>query len=158
MIATSKISASALTEKQVQDARILYERMKKVDYSSIIETAMRECGVKKAYRANELLDSFLQWFSLIPTTTPDQPMQMLRSVDRMWHAFVLNTAFYRNFCNEFNSGKFVDHDPLDVNGNSASQKQQYAEHTLARLHQTFGTYVTKDLANLSEKTTCCVGC
>ena len=134
----------------------LYEKMKRRDYRPIIETAMRECGVKTEKRAKDLLDAFLQWFALIPQATPEKPLQMLRSVDRIWHAMVLNTAFYRAFCNE-TVGKFVDHNPLDVVRNK-SAKRDYADHTLKLVEQTYGSGANEALYALREDVTCCIGC
>ena len=137
----------------ISGARTLYKRMKAWDYSAIIETAMRECGVRTKEGARELLDAFLQWFSLIPETTSDHPLQMLRSVDRIWHAMILNTKFYREFCNEF-VGHFVDHNPLDVTDADAPKKE-YARHTLSRLRTVYGGRMSKALCKLRENVTCC---
>lgn len=133
-----------------------YLEMKKWDYSPIIETALRECGVKSRERAEELLDAFLQWFALIPETTQEQPLQMLRSVDRIWHAMVLNTAFYREFCDAF-IGSFVDHDPLDV-VRDPTAKRGYADFTLALANRAYGAHVNPALCDLREDVTCCIGC
>ena len=134
----------------------LYMEMKKRDFSSILDTAVRECGVKTPERARELLDAFLQWFSLIPQSTPAHPLQMLRSVDRIWHAMILNTVFYRKFCDDFVGG-FVDHNPMDVVQNSTG-KEEYARHTLELLERSYGVNVNKELLELKEDTTCCSGC
>lgn len=115
---------------------------------------MRECDVKSKKRAKELLDAFLQWFSLVPEAT--QPIQMLQSVDRIWHSFVLNTQFYREFCEEF-AGRFVDHDPADL-ANSQEAKRVYANYALRRLEATFGKNLRHDLMRLEENVTCCCAC
>ena len=135
----------------------LYQRMKCHGYEAIIQTAMRECGVKTRKRADELLDAFLQWFALIPLASPEHPLQMARSVDRIWHAMVLNTVFYRDFCRRF-AGSFIDHNPLDVESNSQEQKQEYAQYTLALLAEEFGTEVSLDLLDMTQDITCCIGC
>ncbi len=137
-------------------ARKLYEQMSQWDYTPIIQTAVRECGVKSEERAKQLLKAFLQWFALIPQTTQERPIHMLRSVDRIWHAMVLNTAFYRQFCLEF-AGRFVDHNPLDV-VNDSKTKREYADHTLSLITQAYGRNVHPELLNLREDVTCCIGC
>lgn len=138
-------------------AHTLYLRMcNEVDFTPILETAVRECGVKTLERAEELLDAFLQWFSLIPETSSARPLQMLRSVDRIWHAMVLHTAFYREFCDQF-IGAFVDHNPLDV-VRTSMEKQAYAKHTLALLTRSYGDCVNANLLELQEDVTCCIGC
>lgn len=143
-------------EKAMEKAQELYSRMKRKDFSAIIDTAVRECGVKTRDRAEKLLDAFLQWFALIPEAVPTQPLQMLRSVDRIWHAMILNTAFYREFCNEFVGG-FVDHNPLDV-VRDASGKRTYADHTLMLVERTYGEGANAALYLLREDVTCCCGC
>lgn len=137
-------------------AKERYERMRSKDFTPVIQTAMRECGVKTEKRAKDLLDAFLQWFALIPEVNREQPLQMLRSVDRIWHAMVLNTAFYREFCNEF-VGKFVDHNPMDVVRN-ATAKRAYADYTLVLIERTYGGDANEALYALREDVTCCMGC
>ncbi len=135
---------------------VLYQKMQSEDYTAVIQTAVRECDVKSEDRAAELLDAFLQWFALIPLTKDAEPLQMLRSVDRIWHAFVLNTAFYRNFCDKY-IGHFVDHDPLDVVNNIAA-KDVYAQHTIALIENAYGAKANIELFRLREDVTCCCGC
>lgn len=139
-----------------KNSSLRYAEMKKMDFTPIIDTAVKECGVKTKERADELLDAFLQWFSLVSMATPEQPLQMLRSVDRIWHAMVLNTAFYREFCDTF-AGGFVDHNPLDVVRNAAN-KEQYARFTLDLIKKEFGKNANKALFDLRENVTCCCGC
>ncbi len=138
------------------DSRALYKRLKSKDYGIILETAIAEFGVKGLPRAVELLDAFLQWFALVPSTVDGQPLQMLRSVDRIWHAMIVNTAFYRNFCLDA-VGEFIDHNPLDVVRN-AELKQEYATHTLILLNRAYGNRLNPALRALNENVTCCCGC
>ncbi len=131
-----------------------FRRMMRRDYTPVIETAMRECDVKSRKRAKQLLRAFLQWFSLIPEAT--EPLQMLQSVDRIWHAFVLNTQLYREFCDEF-AGRFIDHDPADI-ANSPGLKVRYAAYALKHLKSAFGNELEPELTKLSQAVTCCIGC
>lgn len=41
------------------------------------------------------------------------PCSPSRIVDEMWHEFIVHTAKYRFFCEDFN-GEFIDHTPSDV--------------------------------------------
>ena len=140
----------------IADAEALYERMKSRDFSVILDTAISEFGVKSPERAEELLDAFLQWFALIPSTADGRPLQMLRSVDRIWHAMIVNTAFYRTFCIE-TVGEFIDHNPLDV-VRDAEAKQEYADHTLALLKSVYEGRINPALCAINENVTCCCGC
>jgi hypothetical protein len=64
-------------------------------------------------QANDLLEAFLQWVALVPTIKPDDTFVMLKSpVDKVFHAFILNTEFYQNFCAR-HFGFFVHHHPID---------------------------------------------
>lgn len=140
--------------KQVYVSPIfLYEEMKGENFEAIIASVCNEFG-ETPERAKELLDAFLQWFSLIPFLKSGDVLQMLVSVDKVWHSMILHTRFYREFCRKY-VGKYVDHDPLDVQGNSLELKNQYANNTLKMLETYFGTSTNVHLLNLRENLTCC---
>lgn len=137
--------------------KALYLRMREeFDFSPVLDTAVREVGVPTREKAKEILDAFLQWFSLIPMVNADKALQMLRGVDKIWHAFILNTRLYREFCRRY-VGFYVDHDPMDVN-DSSLPKEQYAAFTLKLLKEEFGDEVQPSLELLAEGATCCLGC
>jgi hypothetical protein len=138
------------------NSQSLFAQMSEEDFTAVIDTAMRECGVKTKARANELLRGFLQWFSLIPNHK-EHNLQMVRSVDRIWHAMVLNTKFYREFCHKY-FGKPIDHNPMDVMGNPKEAKAVYAGYTVKMLKAEFGNKVNVDLLNVEQELTCCIGC
>ncbi len=135
------------------DSQKLYFRMKSEnDFADILKTSVRECGVKNIEHADKLLDAFLQWFSLIPTLKQHQKLQMIREIDPVWHALILNTKFYRKFCEKY-IGHFVDHDPTDVEIEEG--KEEYASFTLNLLEKNFPTNINKYLYFLEEGATCC---
>jgi hypothetical protein len=139
------------------NSRELYYRMKReTDFSPIRDTASREYPDASSDKIAKWLDAFLQWFSLIPNLEPGERIQMLRTVDRIWHAFVLNTKFYRDFCNRY-IGCFVDHNPLDAEGDNLTKKA-YAQRTLDLLEEQFGNETNEALLFLHEEWTCCMGC
>ncbi len=153
----SPVLVGQLSESdRTQHAIRLYRQMKEVDFSPVIQTALRESGITTVTEAHDFLDAFLQWFSLIPEALDSQPLQMLESVDRIWHAMILNTAFYRKFCEEF-VGEYVDHNPMDVTQNTRATKRAYADYTLALLKRTYGDQVHPALLRLHESITCCCG-
>ncbi len=132
--------------------RELYVEMKhSFDFTPVIETALREKKSLTKQEALERMDAFLQWFSLIPQASKEKPLQMLGSVDPLWHAFVLNTKLYRDFCQKF-AGEFIDHDPLDP-FKSDLPKKEYATFTLALLEKEFGTDLKPVLRDLSQNVT-----
>lgn len=139
------------------NSRELYQRMKsEMDFSPVLKTIMREMPETPREKIETWMDAFLQWFSLIPNTTVGEPIQMLKTVDRVWHAFILNTKFYRQFCQTY-IGCYVDHDPLDAEDGTLPKKA-YAQNTLRLLEQHFGNEISPPLLFLHEEATCCLGC
>jgi hypothetical protein len=135
--------------------RPLRDRMRGAfDDAPVLDTATQHYGLARA-EAAALFDGLLQWLSAIPFARPGQPIQMVESVDRMWHAFVLNTKLYRMFCDRF-FGRFIDHDPLDREFAGLSKKQ-YARFTLATLEQEFGSELHPAFRDLTQRVGCCFG-
>ncbi len=124
------------------------------DYSPVIETAVQHYGQGRAAAA-DLFDGLLQWLSVIPFARPGQPIQQVEAIDRLWHAFVLNTKLYRRFCDRF-FGRYIDHDPLDRQFEELSKKQ-YARFTLATLDAEFGAELHPAFRDLTQRVGCCFG-
>lgn len=131
----------------------LYEKMKTEDFSAIIRTALLRSPKLDRQRAEELMDAFLQWVSCVPTLEEGQTHQMLRSVDLLWEAFLLNSREYRAFCQK-HVGFYVDHDALDVQ-EPEIDKVVYARDTLKRIRSAFGDSVNPELTALEQGVTCC---
>lgn len=131
----------------------LFQKMKEEDLGPIIQNVCVEHGISQ-HQAEELLEAFLQWFSLIPSLTKGKALQMLASVDKIWHSMILHTKFYRTFCKKY-IGYYVDHNPLDVKGNSLELKNEYANTTLTMLDESFGDQAHPELKNLKHSLTCC---
>ena len=109
---TTTLAAIAPSSDRALRGRPLHAAMLSAfEYSPVIDTAVQHYGLARADAAS-LFDGLLQWLSAIPFALPGQPIQMVEQVDRLWHAFVLNTKLYRRFCDRF-FGRFIDHDPLD---------------------------------------------
>ncbi len=135
--------------------KTLYAAMKHAfDYAPVLDTAVRESGLTRDEAAS-LFDGLLQWLSVIPFARNGQPVQMVGSIDQLWHAFVLHTKLYRNFCDRF-FGRYIDHDPLDRLDEETSKKQ-YARFTLATLRREFGDDVHPAFVDLTQQVTCCYG-
>lgn len=82
---------------------------------AVLRTAIEDFGVPVA-DADMLFDGFLQWIAALTTRGPDEKYVMLKSdIDRIFHAFILNTRLYREFCDE-HLGRFVDHHPVTGDG------------------------------------------
>lgn len=130
-----------------------YTAMKGFDCTPIISTALSENPKLEKQAAKEQMDALLQWFALVPEVENGRTLQMLRSTDRLWHAFILNTRIYRDFCNRF-MGFYVDHDPIEAK-NPKAEKREYADYTLRLLKKEFGEAINPHLTQLKEDVTCC---
>lgn len=104
-----------------------------VPVERIVRTARLDCGVSSAREAERALGAFLQWFVLVPTIGRGEHHVMLRGpVDVLWHAAILNTAFYRDLCDRV-AGRFIDHHPRDDHPPRA-----WVTETVARLIGAYG--------------------
>ncbi len=136
-------------------SRALREQMRAAfDYAPVLDTAVQHYGLDRAAAA-DLFDGLLQWLSAIPFAQPGQPIQQVEAIDRLWHAFVLNTKLYRRFCDRF-FGRYIDHDPLDRQFEALSKKQ-YARFTLATLEAEFGAELHPTFRDLTQRVGCCFG-
>jgi hypothetical protein len=94
---------------------LFQEMLKDAPREPVIRTATEDFGVPSD-EANLIFDAFLQWMAALPARPHGQPYVMLKSdVDRIFHAFILNTAVYRGFC-EKHLGIFIDHHPITGDG------------------------------------------
>jgi len=79
----------------------------------LIRTSLVDCGIGSAAEAQRAFDAFCQWFAAVPLIPEGSHHVMLKgSVDRMWHAVILNTNMYRTLCETY-LGFFLDHHPRD---------------------------------------------
>ena len=146
---------TTLAEVNPRTGRTLYTAMRTAfDYTPVLDTAVQHYALDRTSAASHF-DGLLQWLSAIPFARPGQPIQQVEAIDRLWHAFVLNTKLYRRFCDRF-FGRFIDHDPLDRNFAELSKKQ-YARFTLATLEQEFGAELHPAFRDLTQRVGCCFG-
>ncbi|MSR46680.1 MAG: hypothetical protein EXS13_06405 [Planctomycetes bacterium] len=124
------------------------------DYTPVLDTAVQHDGLRRDEAADRF-NGLLQWLSAIPFARPGQPIQMVEDIDRLWHAFVLNTKLYRAFGDRF-FGRYIDHDPLDRNCAELSKKQ-YARFTLATLTEELGADLHPAFRDLTQRVGCCFG-
>lgn len=137
-IQLQRLSGPDLSEKMLHEC----------DFSTVIETATRDFGISHE-KARELLHALLQWFSIIPELQPNDVYVMLRSdVDQIYHALILNTKVYRDFCKEY-FGEFIDHNPLDGQVDALSF-EKHVEFTIALLKKTYGEQLAAPLVDWIE--------
>jgi hypothetical protein len=127
------------TERQAGWA--LYRRMwREGDFWSVLCTAVDDCGIETHKDAMSSLDAFLQWFSIIPAVEKDSPYVMLKcDIDRVFHAFILNTQLYSMFCDRY-IGNFVHHRPW-----AGEPPREWVEATLKLLREHFGNALHPEL-------------
>ncbi len=117
----------------------LYKDMLKTGvFTPVIRTMIREGTAADAQEAQDIINAFLQWMSLVPVSDRRKAYVMLKTdVDHAFHAFVLNTEFYQAFCNA-HFGFFVHHNPLDDALSDKVKARGGVEYTLDFLEKEFG--------------------
>jgi hypothetical protein len=117
---------------------VLCEKMRaETDFSPIVQTMVREGYVADVQEAAYYLDAFLQWIALIPILERDNTFVMLKtSVDDVFHAMILNTQFYQDFCMKY-FDFFIHHHPI---GESEVNEEinRGVRYTVSLLEKTYG--------------------
>jgi hypothetical protein len=157
------MSAQAIVASSLATGPALFERMQtEFDFEPVIWTMMRYDEKQTRERATELLNSFLQWFSLIPLIEPGETYVMLKTpVEEAFHSFVLNTRAYKQFCDTF-LGYFFHHDPITEE--RAPEMQGGIRYTVELLEKYYGESLLPPLRdwrrqlNDGSARIACVGC
>lgn len=115
------------------------------DFRPIVKTMILENWVKSEGRATELIGAFLQWFLMANHSEHDRPYVMFHGpVDKVFHAFVLNTEFYAAFCAK-HVGKFINHNPLDAEQASVAEERGGITYTIETLEGAYGNTLHPEL-------------
>ncbi len=78
---------------------VLHARMmREVDFKPIVSTLLKDGTVKSDDEARERIIAFSQWFSVGVTTKTTTFVMMNGIVDDVFHAMILNSKWYFNFC------------------------------------------------------------
>ncbi len=123
------------------------------DFSSIHRTMIQERWVKNEKRAKECVYAFLQWLAVGALLTHRKYLMFHGPVDKAFHAAILNTKWYHNFCLE-HIGCYVHHDPLDKNEASNAINNGGIKYTIENLCSAFGEKLHPELkkwVRLSQK-------
>jgi hypothetical protein len=160
---TSQISESLVATSsgrkpvkiQHMEIAFLYSEIcENIPRKEIIKTMLRENPNISESQANSRVDALCQWLSLVKLAKKESlALQMLSSLDEAWHAFILNTKLYREFCDK-NFGFQVDHDPIEAVNEDVPRKE-YALFTLWALKKVYGNKLNPLLLDLAKKVTCC---
>ncbi|MCE9644022.1 hypothetical protein K8Q93_02150 [Candidatus Parcubacteria bacterium] len=88
---------------------------------------------KSREEAENLVDAFLQWMSLVPAVRPPKVYVMLKTpVDDVFHAFLEHEGPYRDFCSRY-LGFEVKHHPIkDPGGIDLPQSARFSVGLLER--------------------------
>lgn len=157
------MSVNTLSDERALVGPQLFNRMlQEFDYGPIIWTMMRYDERQTEESSTSLLNSFLQWISLVPAIEPGNTYVMLKTpVEEAFHSFVLNTRHYGAFCEKF-LGYFFHHDP--VTEERAPQMVNGIRYTVELLERYYGESLLqplrdwRGLLNEGTATIACVGC
>lgn len=140
--------SKAATDISIQYSRLLVVKSE-LDHSfaKIASTAVFDCGMKSIDESERAWFAFLQWFAAVPNYPGGEGLVMLKGpVDKMWHAFILHTKLYREFC-EVHLGFFLEHQPQPGFPTQAS-----IERTVEFLISQYSTDISPLLAAWSPST------
>jgi hypothetical protein len=90
-------------------------------------------GLVRPSEADALIRD-LRRFLVLPILFPGETFCPSKKLDEAWHAFILNTRSYREFCGQV-FGRYRDHDP-DLPGQPVDHARY--PRTLSRYRQAFG--------------------
>ncbi len=103
---------------------------------------------------NARIDALLQWLAAIPLAkAQNKGLQMIESIDIVWHAFILHTKEYAEFCGKF-FGRFVHHLPPSE---FDSDRTEDASYTLSTIRGLFGDATHPELEALATGLVKCCG-
>lgn len=133
-----------MTTMTVRPPADLCEEMRRIDFTPVIRTMTEDMGYSTE-NAREQLAAFIQWFSCVPSVAPRAVYTMLKvPVDDVFHACVLNTAFYRDLCSKI-LGEFLDHTPIDTE--TIEQLDDGVRYSVELLEATYGANLHPALAD-----------
>jgi hypothetical protein len=147
-------------QKERLHGKALFQQMNdEYDFSNVTWTIQRYNKEITEAKAQEMLQAFLQWFSLAPMDSDDRWITMFQTdVEEAFHAFVLNTALYQDFCSRY-LGYFFHHNPLvEEEGPAIESAARYTVESLMKeygddLHPMLQEWTTQ-FANKTYKVAC----
>ncbi|OLT27416.1 hypothetical protein BJF83_02340 [Nocardiopsis sp. CNR-923] len=108
-------------------------------FDRLVSDVQRDHARDRATSARIVDQSLVYLVACSHTPSPISPTPL---VDLGWHAFILRTSEYREFCRDVLGG-FIDHHPNDARPNDA-EREATAERTLRAVLDT-GLHVEHDL-------------
>jgi hypothetical protein len=125
-------------------AKQFYEHLKLYDYSPIVRALLKERACKTEKRALELIDAWMQWFSVGATSLTKSFVMIEGPVDQVFHQMILNTPWYFDFCLR-TTGVYTHHDPLTDEQRASPLIHGAISSTLDLLTRTYGADLHPEL-------------
>lgn len=126
-----------------------YNEMREFDFDPVVSLIKRE-GFVEDTKIDVSLDGLIQWLAGHAVKKHDDPYVMLHGdVDRVFHAFILNTKLYTKFCIE-HVGFFIHHTPLDAELASQPLILQGIDYTINFLDNEFREILSPSLKKWLE--------
>ncbi|USN88378.1 MAG: hypothetical protein H6780_02650 [Candidatus Nomurabacteria bacterium] len=116
-----------------------YQAMREFDHSAAVALMQREHPELSAAQVDEAFDAWLQWMAG-HAVNPHQEhtyVMLLGPVDEAFHAAVLCTRSYMQFC-QFEVGFFVHHTPVAAEEAQALIDEGAVHYTIQFLREQFG--------------------
>ena len=118
-------------------ASTLYQEMKSFNVRPVISLLKRERWLEDDDAISDAIDGLLQWFAGHAVYKHELPYVMMNgNVDKAFHAFILNTRLYADFCKK-HVGFFINHTPLDAEDTNALVVMGGVDYTVNFLKDSF---------------------
>jgi|GEM_PF-2181317 len=123
-----------------QKAHERYLAMKAFDLAPVIAFAVRDKFLPDQETAEVAFDSLLQWLAAHAVDEhKEMPFVMMNGpVDEAYHAFMLNSRKYLQFCREY-VGFFIHHTPVDDELSKHLELDLGIDYTIGYLNKAYGT-------------------
>ena len=136
----------------VHPARTHFPHMLEYQRPALVNKLQADLGLTPA-EAEILFTDVKRFIALAATTT--RPLTPTVALDRAWHAFILDTRAYAEFCKAY-CGRFVHHTPDDPFG--PARDRSTVTQTLVLARSVFGTLSTNWECTESAECTRCANC
>lgn len=121
-----------------------YIEMKDFNFSAV-EALIRRENLIGDDKIGDSIEGLIQWLAGHAVKKHEQTYVMLHGdIDKAFHAFVLNTKLYTQFCVE-KVGFFIHHTPLDAEQANREIVLDGIDYTVSFLKEGFGNRLSKSL-------------
>ncbi|WP_159095835.1 glycine-rich domain-containing protein [Xanthomonas fragariae] len=100
-----------------EDSHDLIRKALSFPVDSIVLRYANEVGISKSSASKHALE-VIRYLALC-ALYPEKKFPMVRTVDKFWHEFIVNTVDYVNFCKAV-AGRYIHHKPADSSAGDGS--------------------------------------